>query len=63
MTTTYKTYRVVWEIDIDAPDPRTAAQIARGYQRDREARVGVFSCTDEASTTHRVDLDDTGDDL
>ena len=36
------TYRVVWEIDIDADTPEEAARIALDIQRDPESLATVF---------------------
>ena len=37
-----KTYRVTWEIDIDANSEREAAQAALKIQRDKESAAIVF---------------------
>lgn len=37
------TYRVVWEIDIDAELPEEAVWIARRYQLDPESIATVFT--------------------
>ena len=38
-----KTYRVKWEIDVEAKTPREAAEWALRIQRDRESTATVFS--------------------
>ncbi|WP_053649608.1 MULTISPECIES: hypothetical protein [unclassified Streptomyces] len=35
-------YRVTWEIDIDADDPEEAARKALGIQRDPDSTATVF---------------------
>lgn len=56
-----KTYRVSWEIDIDASSPEDAARKARTTQLDPTAQVGHFTVTlDGFSTDVDLDLDDKG---
>jgi hypothetical protein len=58
-------YRVRWEINIEADTPEEAARIARDYQLDPEAIVGVFDVREwktalrgaPAGDPVRVDLD------
>lgn len=52
-------YRVIWEIEIGARNPREAAKIARAIQRDPKSLAGVFECVNEKGQTFRVDLDAT----
>lgn len=35
-------YRVQWEMDVEADTPQDAARVARDYQLDADAIVGVF---------------------
>lgn len=51
-------YRVTWEIDIDADTPRAAAEQALGIQRRAGSSATVFDCIDEKGVTHRIDLDE-----
>jgi len=39
-------YRVIWDIDIDAPNPGQAAQRARAIQADRESLATTFTVED-----------------
>lgn len=55
-------YKVTWEIDVEADTPGQAARLARDYQLDPEAVVGVFYVARRASKYStfegtRVDLD------
>lgn len=50
------TYRVVWEIDIDADSPREAAQRALEMQRDPESTALVFDTFVEGGAKRTVDL-------
>lgn len=51
-------YRVVWEIDIDADSALEAAQKARAYQLNPDALVGHFACTPDGGEAQEVDLDE-----
>lgn len=52
-------WRVEWEIEVEATDPRAAALKAQAMQQKREeAWVGVFSVYDEVGVMVRIDLDD-----
>ena len=42
-----KTYRVKWEIDIDAPSPEEAAKKALEIQRNKESIATVFEVTEQ----------------
>ena len=55
-----QTYRVIWEIDIDADCPEEAAAIALIVQRDDDPLnvATTFDCVDEDGETRRVDLFD-----
>lgn len=52
-------YRVIWEIDVEADDPRAAARKAQDYQqRDRpDYWCGVFTTVDGEGGAVNVDLD------
>lgn len=58
-------YRVKWEMDVEADTPEEAARVARDYQLDPEAIVGVFDVykrdghggNEHPPTRVRVDLD------
>lgn len=49
------TYRVTWEIDIDAETPRAAAERAQEMMRDPDSIATVFKVED-AHDVHVVDL-------
>lgn len=49
------TYRVSWEIDIEADSPRQAAEIADGFRR--LSTMPCFAVTDRAGNVTEVDLD------
>jgi hypothetical protein len=49
------TYLVTWEIDIDAENPRAAAERALEIMRDPDSIVTVFKVED-AKQVHVVDL-------
>lgn len=51
-----ETYRVVWEIDIDAESSEEAAETARQYQIATDTTATVFDVRDEAGEYTRVDL-------
>lgn len=51
-------YRVIWEIDIDADDPREAAEIALEIQRDPNSTATVFTCHDGFGNETCLDLTD-----
>jgi len=55
-----KSFRVVWEIDVDARSPRAAAQEALCIQRDPESIALVFSVRE---TKSEIPLDDEVIDL
>ena len=50
------TYKVIWEIEVDAEDHRAAARQALAYQRDPSSTSVVFDVTDENDRCIRVDL-------
>ena len=50
------TYRVTWEIDIDATTPQQAALKAYGIQQDLESAATIFGVVDP-STNAKVDID------
>ena len=57
-----KTYRVVWEIDIEAESPVKAAIEARAAQLDDDSWAVVFDVhEDDENRTHRIDLLDVLD--
>jgi hypothetical protein len=49
------TYRVTWEIDIEADSPRQAAEIADGFRR--LSTMPCFAVTDRAGNVTEIDLD------
>lgn len=51
-----KSYRVVWEIDIDATSPREAAEKALQSQRDTSSLATVFFVTEKRNIVHQIDL-------
>ncbi len=51
-----ETYRVVWEIDIDADSSEEAAEKARQYQIATDTTATVFDVRNEAGGDRRVDL-------
>jgi hypothetical protein len=51
------TYRVTWEIDIEAESPRQAAEIADGFRR--LSTMPCFAVTDRAGNVTEVDLDES----
>ena len=55
-----KSFRVSWEIDVDAKSPRAAAQEALRIQRDPESTATVFSVRE---TKSEIPLDDEVIDL
>ena len=59
-----KTYRVSWEIDIDAESPRAAAEKAQAIQRDPESLATVFDVIEmDGDTIQRIDLEEAEDSL
>lgn len=54
--TAERSYRVVWEIDIDACSPKEAAEKALAIQRNPESIATVFDITDPGGRTTRIDL-------
>ena len=50
-------YRVRWEIDIDAENPREAAIRALKVQRDASSGATYFEVTDQEGTVKAVDID------
>jgi hypothetical protein len=51
------TYRVVWEIDIEADSPREAAEIADAFRR--LSTMPCFAVRDPAGNVSEVDLDES----
>lgn len=49
-------YRVEWCIEVDAENPREAAQRALEIQRDPDSMAVVFDVLDEEGDLHHVDL-------
>ena len=41
------TFKVIWEIDIEADSPEQAAKIAREIQLDTESTATIFTVEDE----------------
>ena len=52
------TYRVVWEIDVDAASPLEAAREARRIQEKRDSIAHVYQVFDNGGKRTEVDLDD-----
>lgn len=51
-----QTYKVAWEIDIEASSPKEAAEVARHYQTVEGTTATVFDVRDETGKLTRVDL-------
>lgn len=53
-----KTYRVRWEIDVEAVNPQHAARKALAIQRDKDSTAAVFDVREQGKRkkTVRVDL-------
>ena len=51
------TYRVIWEIDLDADSPREAAEKAFAIHRNPESIATVFDVVDKTGRKTTVDLD------
>ena len=51
-----QTYHVLWEIDLDAENPREAAVLALSIMLDSESTATTFDVTDEDGETERVNL-------
>lgn len=56
-----KSYRVVWEIDIDAESFLEAAVEARNIQRDYESTATLFTVTDDQGKVWDIDLLEMGE--
>lgn len=54
------TYKVLWEVEVDAESVREAAMLARDIQLDAESTATVFLVVDAQGEAHHVD---TYDDL
>ncbi len=54
--TRVQTYRVVWEIDVEADGPKEAAEMARYFQTAPDTIATVFDVRDETGEITRVDL-------
>ena len=52
------TYRVIWEIDIDARNAPEAVAIAYQIQRDPESTATEFRVRDSSGSEVRIDADD-----
>ena len=50
-------YRVTWEIDIDADTPTEAAQLAQDWLRDVDTMATVFEVTEHAQNSKTVIVD------
>ena len=55
------TYRVIWEIDIEAGSARQAAQRALEIQRNPESIATVFAVCNAAGNAETVDLEEEED--
>ncbi|WP_157183740.1 hypothetical protein [Nocardia takedensis] len=51
-------YRVVWQIDVDAHDPTSAALVADELLRASDSTATVFDVLSPDQHSHRVDLRD-----
>ena len=51
------TYRVIWEIDLDADSQREAAEKALAIHRNPESIATVFDVVDKTGRKTTVDLD------
>ncbi len=49
-------YRVIWEIDLDAEDPRQAARLARALQLSPDSLATFFQVLDPDNKQTNVDL-------
>lgn len=49
-------YRVVWEIDIEADTPEDAARQALDIQRDKNSEATVFLVTGRGGSTLEIDV-------
>jgi hypothetical protein len=54
----YRTYRVTWVIDIDAPNPKAAAALALKIHRDKDSLAVVFGVEEagKPETIQMIDL-------
>lgn len=52
-----KSYRVTWEIDIEATSPKAAAKKALQYQRDPDSSATYFDVRDPKGKFSKFDLD------
>jgi hypothetical protein len=57
-----RSYRVFWEMDIEADCPEEAAQMARYYQTKPSTTATVFDVRDEKGELTRIDLLEDEDD-
>ena len=51
-----KTYRVVWEIELDAESPEDAAREALAIQRDPESEATFFDVRSPEGDIMQIDL-------
>lgn len=52
-------YRIIWEIDLDADDPREAAKKALAYIGNPDSLAHIFDVTDDfTGQMTRIDLDE-----
>lgn len=51
------TYKIIWEIEVDADNPRKAAEEALKIQRDVFSTATVFQVTNMDGNTEMVDLE------
>ena len=56
-----QTYRVIWEIDIEADSPEEAAEMARYYQTKPSTTATVFDVREKTGKITRVDLSEDDD--
>lgn len=54
------TFKVIWEVDLDATNPREAAKLALAMQRDPNSIATFFSVypEDEEDDCFNIDLDE-----
>jgi hypothetical protein len=51
-----QTYRVIWEIDVEADSPKDAAELARNFQAAPDTIATIYDVRDEVGELSRVDL-------
>lgn len=56
-----QTFKVIWEIELDAENPLDAAFKALSIQRDPGSTAVVFNVFDEDGNEEQIDLFDEGE--